>query len=53
MKHIDFHITVPSRLSVEEAHDIVGKLKKEINNKFNNTRVSIHVDPDSNKQIDE
>jgi len=52
VKHIDFHITVPPRLSVEEAHEIVGKLKKDINNKFRNTRVSIHVDPQKNDEDD-
>lgn len=51
VKHIDFHITVPASLTVGEAHEIVGRLKKEINDKFKNTRVSIHVDPDNNKHL--
>lgn len=49
VKHIDFHITVTSTLSVSEAHDIVGKLKKEIGCKYKNSRVSIHVDPGESK----
>ncbi len=44
-KHIDFHITLDPDLSVKEAHDIVGCLKKEMNDKFINTRVNIHIDP--------
>ncbi len=44
-RHIDFHITVKPDLTVREAHDIVGCLKKEMNQKFLNTRVSIHIDP--------
>ncbi len=44
-KHIDFHITLDPDLSVKEAHDIVGCLKKEMNEKFINTRVNIHIDP--------
>ncbi len=44
-KHIDFHITLDSNLSVKEAHGIVGWLKKEMNEKFTNTRVNIHIDP--------
>lgn len=45
VKHIDFHITVVPTLTVLEAHDIVGELKKEIGSKYKNSRVSIHVDP--------
>jgi cation diffusion facilitator family transporter len=51
VKHIDFHITVPPQLTVAEAHEIVGALKKEINNQYKNTRVSIHVDPYKDTQI--
>jgi cation diffusion facilitator family transporter len=45
-RHVDFHITLDPNLTVKEAHDIVGCLKKEMNEKFPNTRVSIHIDPD-------
>jgi divalent metal cation (Fe/Co/Zn/Cd) transporter len=51
MKHIDFHIVVNPGLTVKEAHDIVGSLKKDLNDRFKNTRVSIHVDPEGNKEI--
>lgn len=45
MKHIDFHITVPSELTVADTHEIIGSLKKEMNETLKNTRVTIHVDP--------
>ena len=45
MKHIDFHITVPEELSVGEAHDIIGLIKKDMSDSLQNTRVSIHIDP--------
>lgn len=45
MKHIDFHIVVDPDLTVKEAHDIIGSLKKDMSNKYKNTRVNIHVDP--------
>ena len=45
VKHIDFHITLPATITVKEAHEIIGCLKKEINDRIKNTRVSIHVDP--------
>lgn len=50
MKHIDFHIVVDPNLSVREAHDIIGSIKKDMSEKFKNTRVSIHVDPYQKKR---
>ncbi|MHC1719992.1 MAG: cation diffusion facilitator family transporter [Clostridiaceae bacterium] len=44
-KHIDFHIAVNPEVTVGEIHEIIGCLKKEMNEKFTNTRVSVHVDP--------
>lgn len=51
-KHIDFHITVPTNTTVQEAHDIIGRIKKEMNEEINNTRVNVHVDPYSNEKFD-
>ncbi len=45
VKHVDFHVTLAPNLTVKEAHDIVGELKRDINEKLSNTRVSIHIDP--------
>lgn len=45
MKHIDFHITVPEQMSVGEAHEIIGRIKKDMCDSLQNTRVSIHIDP--------
>lgn len=45
MKHVDFHITLNENLSVKEAHDIMGNLKKAMNERFKNIRVTIHIDP--------
>lgn len=45
MKHIDFHITVDHQLTAKETHDIIGNLKKDMNKKFKNIRVNIHIDP--------
>jgi len=44
-RHIDFHITLDPDLTVRDSHEIVGSFKKAMNDKFNNTRVNIHVDP--------
>ena len=48
-RHIDFHITLNPNLTVKEAHDIVGCLKKEINSKFTNSRVNVNIDPDKDE----
>jgi cation diffusion facilitator family transporter len=45
LKHVDFHITVDPELTVRETHDIIGQIKKEMNDKLKHARVNIHVDP--------
>lgn len=44
-KYIEFHITVDPHRTVQETHDIIASLKKDMNEKLKNTRVNIHVDP--------
>lgn len=44
-REIDFHITVNPGMTVEEAHAIVGELKRDISKEFKASRVSVHVDP--------
>ncbi|WP_419742180.1 cation diffusion facilitator family transporter [Paraclostridium dentum] len=50
IKHIDFHITVNPNCTVKEGHDIITRLKKDMNEKLNNTRVTIHLDPYKEKE---
>lgn len=45
MKHIDFHITVQPDMTVKEAHQLIGNIKKDMSNTIKNTRVSVHIDP--------
>lgn len=45
VRHIDFHITVPGDFTVQETHDIIGSIKKDMDDTLHPTRVSIHVDP--------
>lgn len=44
-KHIDFHITVQPDMTVKEAHQLIGNIKKDMSNTIKNTRVSVHIDP--------
>lgn len=48
LKHIDFHITVKSDMTVQCAHSIIGRIKADMNDVLNNTRITIHVDPEEN-----
>lgn len=50
IKHIDFHITVNPNCTVKEGHDIITRLKKDMNERLNNTRVTIHLDPYKEKE---
>jgi len=45
IKHIDFHITLNESTTVKQAHDIMGNIKKEMNENLKNSRVTIHIDP--------
>jgi len=45
MKLIDFHLTLEPNTTVKEAHALMGILKKDLDEKLGNTRVSIHIDP--------
>lgn len=49
MKHIDFHLTMDPDLTVRETHELVGTMKKEMSERFGNTRVVIHIDPYNTK----
>lgn len=44
-REIDFHIAVDPNMTVDEAHTIVGELKRDISQEFKASRVSVHVDP--------
>ncbi len=52
LKHIDFHITVDAKATVEEIHQLIGELKKQMSNELKFTRVNIHVDPYRTERVD-
>ena len=47
MMFIDFHLVVPSNMSVSEAHDICDRLERAIKAEFPDALISIHVEPDN------
>lgn len=51
-RYIDFHIVVDPNMTVKDAHEIVGNMKKDITQKFGECRVSIHIDPKIEEESD-
>ena len=41
-----FHVWVPPRWTVQEAHDRLDRAEEELRNRFPNTEILIHVDPE-------
>jgi divalent metal cation (Fe/Co/Zn/Cd) transporter len=46
MMFIDFHLVVPSSMSVAAAHEICDRLEHAIKTEFPDALISIHVEPD-------
>lgn len=44
-RHIDFHLTLPANMTVEESHAICDQIEREIEDKLPNSVVVIHVEP--------
>jgi cation diffusion facilitator family transporter len=44
-RFIDFHLELPEVTTVKEAHDICDSIESEIESRFKNSRVQIHVEP--------
>jgi cation diffusion facilitator family transporter len=45
MKHIDFHLTVPARMSVQESHAMCDSIERYLERRLSNTSVLIHIEP--------
>ena len=46
-----FHVDLPAAMTVEQAHDIIDRVEKDLLQAFPNTEILIHIDPDGH--IDE
>lgn len=44
-KYLDFHLEVPERMSVREAHDLCDRIELDLKEKLNNLDVNIHIEP--------
>jgi cation diffusion facilitator family transporter len=47
MTFIDFHLVVPGRMSVTDAHDICDRLERELKADVKDALITIHVEPDN------
>ena len=44
-RFIDLHLVMPKNASVEEAHRMCDHLEQDLENRLNNTNVTIHIEP--------
>jgi cation diffusion facilitator family transporter len=44
-RHIDLHLVMPKHISIEEAHNMCEHLEEDIESRWPNTDVIIHVEP--------
>lgn len=44
-RYIDLHLVMPKTTSVEEAHRVCDHLEQDLEEKMNNTDITIHVEP--------
>ncbi len=45
-RFVDFHLLLPGRTTVQEAHDIAERIEEEIRRRLPNTQVTIHTEPE-------
>ena len=51
-KHIDFHLSVASRMSVQDSHDVCDAIERDLERRLSNTSVIIHIEPRRERQKD-
>jgi cation diffusion facilitator family transporter len=45
-EHVDFHLVVPSNMSVEMAHELCDSIEHDLKRTLHNAQVLIHVEPE-------
>lgn len=48
---IEFHLVVEAEMSVITAHNICNKIERALQQKFENTRITIHIEPPEESKI--
>ncbi len=47
---VEFHLTVPGKISVQEAHDLCDEIERQIKTNHPEISVTIHLEPDTEKK---
>lgn len=51
-KHIDFHLSLPSLMSVQDSHDLCDAIEQDLERRLTNTSVVIHIEPGPDRRDD-
>lgn len=49
-REVDLHVTVPAEMAVHEAHEIADSIESRMRERFPNTTVTTHIEPDTHKR---
>lgn len=52
-REIDFHLIVPGNMAVDEAHAIAENIEDQMRDRFPNTHVVTHIEPDTKETVSE
>lgn len=52
LRFVDFHMTVPNELTVEEAHELCDRIERDLEETVKNLSISIHIEPMSHQEQD-
>jgi ferrous-iron efflux pump FieF len=46
---VDFHLKLPHQLTIQQGHDLGERVRRDLENKFANIDIIMHLDPDTEK----
>lgn len=49
-EYIDFHLVVPSHVTIKDVHDLCDRIERDITNEFKQAQVMIHPEPESERK---
>jgi divalent metal cation (Fe/Co/Zn/Cd) transporter len=47
VRHIDFHLTLPGSMTVEESHAVADRVEAALEELYPSSVVTIHVEPET------
>lgn len=49
-EYIDFHLVVPSHVTIKDVHDLCDRIERDITDEFKQAQVMIHPEPESERK---